>query len=409
MRVLHLLHYSPLGGVESYTRNLFVALEARGHENVVVYDGSTLPGLECEDRRLHRLPDLASDGLLQGQRAAARVSQIIDQTDCDLAFLHTTMNVVVAERVLSRLPTVFFAHNYAALCPSGGLLYERSDSVCELQGVPNWRCLANAYLQRCNTRRPARLWRSYQRAVETGGWVRRADAIICDSEYVLRRHVANGFPRERAYCLPCPTPVPVKQASTRAPREPLILFVGRVTPQKGLEYLIRASLKVTAPFTLIVAGDGYQLAASRRLAARLRVADRISFLGALDREAVHELYRRAAVLVVPSVWPEPYGMVGPEAMSYGVPVIGSRVGGIPDWLADGETGILVDPRDVTELARSIDAILRDPALAQRLGARGREVAEERFTFDRHITELLQVFRKAIERRAGAAAAGPASP
>lgn len=408
MRILHVLLYSSIGGIENSTRDLFSLLEARGHENVLIYDGSLLSGLEQAGRSVHRLPELASQDLSQGHRLAGRASQIIDETGCDLAYLHTTMNVVLAERILSRLPTVYFAHNYAALCPSGGLLYERGDSVCELERVPNWRCLANAYLQRCNTRRPARLWRSYQRAAQTADWARRADAIICDSEYVLRRHLENGFPRERTHVLPCPIPIPSKQALNHSPCEPLILFVGRVTPQKGLEYLIRALPKVKAPCTLVVAGDGYQLPALRRLAARLGMADRISFRGALDRAAVHELYARAAVLAVPSVWPEPYGMVGPEAMSYGVPVVGFRVGGIPDWLVDGETGFLVDPRDVTGLARSIDALLRDPALAQRLGARGREVAEERFTFDRHVDELLQVFRAAVDRRRAASTAGAVS-
>jgi glycosyltransferase involved in cell wall biosynthesis len=128
------------------------------------------------------------------------------------------------------------------------------------------------------------------------------------------------------------------------------------------------------------------------------VAGRVRFLGALDRALVQDLYRQAAVVVVPSVWPEPFGMVGPEAMSFGVPVVAFRVGGVPEWLHDGETGYLVEPRDIYGLAQRIELLLRDAPLARRLGERGRQLVQERFTIPQHVDRLEQIFASAVEGR-----------
>lgn len=391
MKILHVLLYSQVGGVENYTRDLFPALERAGHRNVLLVSGEPLPGLLSPDRALYRLPFLVGLSSAATRRIVGRISRIIEIERPDVAYLHAAIDRVVAEVILSRLPTVYFAHTYDAFSPSGALLYQRDDSVCTLSGVPDWRCLVNAYLQRCNTRRPLGLIRRYRRANESMRWIRAVDGIVCDSEYVRRRHVENGFPNERCHVLPSPITIPPADVASRRRPEALILFVGRITPQKGLGYLIRALTGVSNACTLLVAGDGYQMPAMRRLVADLRLGDRVRFLGSLERDAVQDLYLRAAVVVMPSVWPEPFGMVGPEAMSYGVPVVASQVGGIPEWLADGECGYLVPPRDVKGLADRIQGLLADPALATRLGSRGREIAQQRYGLDQHAAHLARLF------------------
>ncbi len=408
MRILHILLYSSIGGIETYTRDLFAALEGLDHENVLVFDGSPITGLEGAGRRVYQLPGLATQDRSLGAQAVTQLSGIMGQASPDVAYVHTILNSLVADAVLQALPTVYFAHNYAAFSPGGALLYERSDSVCHLKGVPNWRCLVNAYVRQCNTRRPALLWQTYRRTKATGAWARRVDAIVCGSQYVLRRHAENGFPADRMHVLHYPVPLPSGAqdgAPYGPPRDPIVLFVGRITPQKGLDYLIRAIPRIETPCTVVVAGDGYELPAIRALTDRLGVAERVQFLGALNRTAVQDLYRKAAVLAVPSVWPEPFGIIGPEAFSHGLPVVAFGVGGIPEWLDDGETGFLVPARDVNGLARRLDAVLGDPALARRLAARGRQVVTERFTLDRHVDGLLRVFQQAIAGR-GATSSHP---
>ncbi len=109
------------------------------------------------------------------------------------------------------------------------------------------------------------------------------------------------------------------------------------------------------------------------------------------------------MVVVPSLWPEPLGMVGLEALTYGRPVVGSRVGGIAEWLIDNETGLEVTPGYVGQLADRINLLFEDRELAARLGDGGRKLVEHRFTLSTHVDGLLTTFRKGQANRQGLAA------
>jgi glycosyltransferase involved in cell wall biosynthesis len=397
MRILQLHVYGEVGGIEHFTRDTFAELEARGHQIVLLYGGAQLTGLGAPGRSVHFWPRAhdfgeVSDALNQ------KAQRIISQERPDVALVHTPINLPLATAILEALPTVYFAHNYGAFCPAGARLFQDTDTICQLQQVPNVRCLVNAFARQCNTRRPGPLWRLYRRAAHFGEWARQVEAVICDSVYVSERCVENGFSPERLFVLPSAVRLPA-DSLPGDPGANVVLFVGRLSPEKGVDYLIRAIPHISAPCTVVVAGAGKELPALIQLAERQGVRDRIRFLGKVEHPAVDALYAGARVSVVPSVWPEPFGMVGPEAMSHGVPVVAFRVGGIPEWLMDGQTGFLVEPRDVAGLARRIDQLLHDPALARRLGGRGRQVVEERFTLRRHVDALERVFADAIEKRA----------
>jgi glycosyltransferase involved in cell wall biosynthesis len=170
------------------------------------------------------------------------------------------------------------------------------------------------------------------------------------------------------------------------------LFVGRLTPHKGVDRLLEA-LPPEAELRVVgTAGHDPQLP-ERDYPALLRrlAADRnVEFLGALDEQELAEAYRSAEVLVLPSVdltcygkrirTSELLGLVLLEAMMSGTPVIASRLGGPPEVVEHAETGFLVEPGDVGELRERLSQVLRDPALAARLGQRARERALERFTW-----------------------------
>lgn len=399
MRILHVAQFAEIGGIETSVPALLAALEDRGHPNVVLYSGNEPPALRRVGRLVQEVPDVTNPGGAAGRELAGLVRQALDQSSADLVAFHAPTNAILAGRLMDTLPSVYFAHNYSPICPSGAFLYQRNDVICELVGVPNWRCLANAYLEGCNTRRPTRLLRLYRSTSSAHDWVRRADLVVCDSAYVADRYRANGVAEERLRVLPPPIPLPAREVLPTRAREPFVLFVGRVTPYKGLDYLLRAMARIGA--RLVVAGDGYALPAMRVLAERLGIAARVDFLGSRTRAEVDDLYGRALVVAVSSVWPEPWGLVGPEAMAHGIPVVAFRVGGIPEWLNDGETGFLVEPKDVDTMATRISQLLDDASLAQRLGDRGRAVAEQRFNFDRHIEGMLDVFRDAVAARGAA--------
>jgi len=215
---------------------------------------------------------------------------------------------------------------------------------------------------------------------------------VAYSGAVERHLTVNGVAR-RAVIPLFPTltpPEPQERPGERAPRR--VVFAGRVVKPKGLGVLIRAVRTVEAE--LVVCGDGFQLAAMRRLARRLGVEGRVHFRGWLAPAQLARDLAEASVVAIPSLWPEPFGLVGIEALAAGRPVIASLTGGIGDWLEDGVTGIGVRPGDVRGLARALERLLADPERQRSIGAAGREMAAARFSPERHVEALLEGYRAA---------------
>jgi glycosyltransferase involved in cell wall biosynthesis len=159
-----------------------------------------------------------------------------------------------------------------------------------------------------------------------------------------------------------------------------LLFAGRLRVRKGVEVLLEAlgELRRRVPgITLRIAGDGEHRTRLERTAAELGLAEAVSFLGTCDASRVRALLRGAAALVVPSIY-EGMPLVVLEAMEAGVPVVASRVSGIPEVVVEGETGWLVPPEDPEALASVLAGVLADPGEARRRGEAGRRRVAERY-------------------------------
>ena len=159
-----------------------------------------------------------------------------------------------------------------------------------------------------------------------------------------------------------------------------LLVVGRLRIRKGVDVLLAAMpelLRRHPAARLLIAGDGEHRAALERAAAALALGEAVSFLGRADAMRVRRLLRGAAALVVPSIY-EGMPLVVLEAMEASVPVVASRVSGIPEVVEDGRTGWLVPPEEPARLAAALSAALDDPAAASRRGAAGRRLLAERF-------------------------------
>ena len=159
---------------------------------------------------------------------------------------------------------------------------------------------------------------------------------------------------------------------------PEVLFAGRLSVEKGILELLAAA----DGMKLVVAGDG-------------PLRDRVpGALGFVPHEELAPLYDRAAVVAVPS-HREGFGVVCAEAMAHARPVVATAVGGLLDLVVDGETGLLVPPRDPPALRAALERLLRDRELRRRLGAAARERIRERFSWDRVVDETLQAYEDAL--------------
>jgi glycosyltransferase involved in cell wall biosynthesis len=217
---------------------------------------------------------------------------------------------------------------------------------------------------------------------------------------------ANGTPPDRIRVLepPLPDQGPIAERSSGVPT---LTYTGRLVDFKGPDQLIRASSLLEFDHRVAIVGAGPAMRALRRLAADCGVAARVDFHGALAPAELDRIRRRSAAIVVPSLWPEVYGMVGAEALALGVPVVGTGIGGSAEWLAlGGPLATTVDALDVAALARTLTGLVADPPSdAER---RAVAIAVRRsLASKRHGERLAAIYHEAIAAASAETLPGPA--
>jgi len=220
---------------------------------------------------------------------------------------------------------------------------------------------------------------------------------ICVAESELTSGLSAGTCDERTTVV-IHNGVDPRAALPRERREdgpPRIVSVGRLQGPKDPLTLIRALEALRGPFTAVIVGDGPDRPAVKAELDRLGLGDAVELAG--ERHDVPELLAAADIFVLSSR-SEGLPLSILEAMSAGRPVVATRVGGVPELVVDGETGLLVPAGDPSSLAAAIERLLEDPALRERLGAAGRARIAERFDLDRCRREHLELYRRELAKR-----------
>jgi glycosyltransferase involved in cell wall biosynthesis len=356
---------------------------------------------------------------------ATRVGEA-DSLAPDIVHMHQFEDPDVLAYLRGRAPVIISAHGYSAC--TAGVHHFRPGQECHRAHGP--ACFPNLLLRGCaHGRNPASLPPTYRRATRKLSALRAADLAISYSSAV-DRHLAENRVSARAIVPLFPTVTPAAaggaggapgagdmaeaasvagagggredgaggdsrpgergNAGGRPGRR--VLFAGRVVKPKGIDVLIRAAPAIDAE--LVVCGDGRRLDAARGLARELGVAERVRFTGWLSPEDLAREMGEASILAMPSLWPEPAGLVGLEAHAAGRPVVASATGGVLDWLEDEVNGLLVAPGDAGALSRALQQLLDDPARQDAMGQAGRRIVEERFTPQRHVAALEDAYAAA---------------
>lgn len=331
----------------------------------------------------------------------------------DVIFTHGLLDPVVEERLLDVAPAVLFAHTYHGTCISSAKTH-RLPVVQPCDRLFGPACLALYFPRRCGGLSPITMWREYTKQERRHALLGRYAAVVTASEHMRRELMRHGAAGGRVFACPIVqdapegTPAAAPRTVPAPPGAPLrLLFAGRMDRLKGADRLL-ASLPAVQAATgrsihLTLAGDGPDRAALEAAARDLgRRADsiQVELTGWLPPGALMTRLDRADMLVMPSVWPEPYGLAGVEAGSRGVPVVAYATGGIPEWLVEGENGCLApaNPPTVSGLAEAIVRCARRLAAGELLRGRpGRTVRSSR----EHAALIVDILRTAAGRPAAA--------
>ena len=233
--------------------------------------------------------------------------------------------------------------------------------------------------------------------------LRRADAIVASSPTLIEH--ARELQPHRDKCVAVPFGIdPEVFASTPALRTaarhlrakygtPLLLFVGRLVPYKGVDVLLRALCGLDA--SAVIVGSGPLEMGLRRLADSLAISSQVHFVGEIPDDDLRALYHACDAFVLPSVTPnEAFGMVQLEAMACGKPVVSTDLPtGVPWVNRDGETGLVVPPGDARALRIAIARVLEDPVLREKLGRQGRRRLQAEFTVERMVERVGGVYAR----------------
>ena len=396
LKVLHITRtIDPIGGCEIYIRNL---IEASPRYRIqpslcvsVTSQTSPLPSSVPTDT----VPNLAALRRHEAKAAVRELEALLQVRQPDLIHIHDLNNPFVLEYCGKRFPTVKTTLNADAYCGGIDKYLYRSKKACGYRlGVP---CLAIAYYERCMSRHPKRALEIIGIKKQALEAIRFISQVAVPSEAAKQILIQNGVSPDKISVIPLFAHLPLNAPITSYPKESKeILFLGRLRPYKGVSYLLHALARMTQPFQADIIGDGEERSSLEALSKQLKLLPQVRFLGNLPHDDIVDHLNRAALLVVPSIYPDSFPTVGLEAMSRARPVIGFRIGGIPEWLEDTRTGFLVEPQDTQALAKKMEYLLANPVIAEQMGLEGKRRADLYFTEAPHMQTIGRFYARTAQ-------------
>lgn len=401
LRVLLMTDYGTLtGGDELLTFDLRDGLRSRGHDaRVFTSDAQPLPEPVVSDYTCRGTTSRWRT-LLQSANpfAAKTLRKVLAEFDPQVVHVRSFLTQLSPSimPVLRERPTLVHFDTLRAICPVGSKLLPTGEECRVQRGLV---CLRNGCL-------PLRDWlvltpqlSFFDRNVDRDFDLRAANSAFTlgrlrNSGVSVDTHVWNG------------THIPERAAE---PAEaPTVAFAGRLVSEKGVDVLLRAAVRIvrTIPETrILIAGDGPSRAALEEQCNSLQLQNNVAFLGQIPRDELADHIGGAWVQVIPSVWPEPFGLATAEAMARATPVVASASGGSVELIRDGDTGLLVEPGDDRALADAVLSLLENRKDAEDIGRRAREFAIEHLSVDLFVERFEQIYYRLLDRLGESGTAG----
>lgn len=320
--------------------------------------------------------------------AQRNLQRLIERINPTIAHAHNVYHhlspAIFSTLKSAGIPTVMTVHDLKLACPSYKML--RDAKVCEdckggrIHNVLVHRCIKGSTVLSAVVLAETALHRSL------GLYRNNLDRLVVPSRFYIDKLVEWSWPREKMVYIP--NFVDVHAFDTGWTEGDYFAFAGRLAPEKGIDTLIRAS--ALAKQKLVIAGTGPEEASLKELAQALG-AD-VVFAGYLSGKALHRLIGEAKALVLPSEWYENAPISVLEAYALETPVIGARIGGIPEMILEGETGFMAAPGDAQELAAALEA-MNELSAAQRreMGSKARQWISVEFSSSAYLRRTTELY------------------
>lgn len=397
------------GGASTYTFGLSDLLQENGSHKVVHFAMKHPFNVPSEYSEFFipeiDLPkELAQGGLRSGIRVLRRaiysskskekLSQLLNKHPVDIAHIHNVHGYITASILHTlrarNLPITWTLHDYFLVCPN--TTFFSKDKICEackggrFYNVVRNKCRKDSYAASIVVMLEEYIHRLL-------GLLRFVDFFIAPSNFLRNKMIEYHFPSDKVIHIP--NFIDTKNTKLSLNNDGYILYSGRLSYEKGLKTLIKA-ISLCNSVKLLIAGEGPLKGELETMAENI-APKKGEFLGYLNGERLQKIIGGAMFVVVPSEWYEnfPYSIL--EAFTLGKPVIGSEIGGIPELVRDGETGLLFEPGSTGDLAEKIQWMIDHPKERQEMGQRARELVEKECNPELHYEHLTGVYRMALRK------------
>jgi glycosyltransferase involved in cell wall biosynthesis len=399
----------PKGGVETYLFELIEELPALGWD-VVPFAMTHARNLPCDysayfvDEADYHAPQpwpakiRMAARMLYSRHAASRLEALLDAHPPDLAHLHNIyhqLSPAILPLLAGRgIPVVMTLHDLKLACPNykmrtGGEICERCVGGKYHHAVLH-RCVQDSVVASalCAVELFAHRW--------SGLYVNNVDRFVAPSRFYVQKMIEAGLPASKLVCIPSFTHV---DRYTPSYGGDYVVYIGRLSDEKGLPTLVEAARGFQG--RLLIVGEGPLRGPLERMVAADGL-DNIEVLGPKWGAELVDLVRGATFSVIPSEWYENSPRSCIESFACGTPVIGANIGGIPEMVDDGETGLLFEPFSAVDLREKMEYLRARPALVAAMGRAARAKAESEYSPERHLGRLLAVYRDATAAKDRAA-------
>jgi glycosyltransferase involved in cell wall biosynthesis len=388
MKVLQINGYfEHKGGTEASMLELAAALKERGHQVGFIYHHRTKNTLSSSQFPSYHIPVLEAQ-VWPKARWLAKLVRIMKEEKVEVVILQNVFNLWTVALLSRLVPTVRFVRSHEMYCM--GLNRMAKGFLEECVTPHSYTCIRNC---RQDLLYPLRvvlyLYRKAEMRVNRG-----LERLLVTSRYMRQNLLSNGFLAEKVEVVP---PFLNFQVTGPPPSSSRIaLFVGRLEKIKGTELLPEIARLLPHGAKLMVVGDGEFKDELQQAVVAGDLKEKLLLRGRLNGEELLRAYADAQVVIVPSMWQEPFGRVGIEALAMGRPVVAFDVGGVRDWLTHGETGFLVPRGDVQKMAELASLLLENDDLASKMGRKGLERARTLFDREQTVSRLEQILTTAIQ-------------